>query len=759
MKKRLLALTLMLCMALLLLPMGVRAAETSGTCGDSLTWAYDDETKTLNIEGTGDMWDFEAYSQPWISLMPEIQKITVPKGVTRIGTYAFSMGENPIAITFEGDAPVFAETALENTSSEIYYYAYNETWTLDIMQDYGGNTSWQEYGREPDPVVTYAFDEATGTLTVSGNAEIEHSNSPWTGAPWEPYMDRIRVLVIEEGVMGRTWSMEGCETLTSVTLPGTLTEISNGTFAGCTALSQVTLVEGIEVISANAFSGCTALTEIEIPASVTKIAGNSFVDCVNLETIWIDPASEAFCNDEWGVVYSKDMTTLVCTPGGLEGKYTIPETVTQMYGMAFWGCTGLTEVEIAEGLKELPEFAFANCTALERIVIPGSVERIYWYVFQNCTSLREIVFTGDAPQLFLSAPLEGLTATVYYPAGNVTWTEEVMDRMERMEDAATPGVITKITWVLYDTLTSTEILRLAGAHRYETAFLAADRMKINLGIEKFDAVVVASGTNFADALSGSYLAAVKNAPILLASGVDRVDELVKDYILENLNPGGIVYILGGTGAVPAAFEDGLDDFDVNRLAGGNRFETNLMILEEAGVGDKPILVCTGLSFADSLSASASKLPILLVWNNLTDGQKTLLDGLKGKKLYIIGGESAVSKGMEKQLTAYGEVERVAGGNRFETSVAIAEKFFDAPKSAVLAYAWNFPDGLCGGPLAASMDAPLILTMGNYEAQATGYVRGNAIKNGIILGGETLIPEKSVNQIFNIRQFENELPIG
>ena len=153
------------------------------------------------------------------------------------------------------------------------------------------------------------------------------------------------------------------------------------------------------------------------------------------------------------------------------------------------------------------------------------------------------------------------------------------------------------------------ITRLAGGHRYETAFLAADRMKVTLGIEKFDAVVVASGTSFADALSGSYLAAVKEAPILLASSVEKVDVLVKDYIRGNLNAGGTVYILGGESAVPGAFEDGLDGFAVKRLAGGNRFDTNLMVLEEAGIGDKPVLVCTGLSFADSLSASAMMLGV------------------------------------------------------------------------------------------------------------------------------------------------------
>ena len=195
-------------------------------------------------------------------------------------------------------------------------------------------------------------------------------------------------------------------------------------------------------------------------------------------------------------------------------------------------------------------------------------------------------------------------------------------------------------------------------------------------------------------------------------------------------------------------ETGLDNFNVVRLAGFDRFGTNLAILEEAGVGSKDILICTGLSFADSLSASASELPILLVWNKLTEDQKAFLDKLNGNKLYVIGGASAVSKDMEKKVAVYGETERVGGANRFETSVNIAEKFFESPDSAVLAYAWNYPDGLCGGALAATMDAPLILTMTKYEAKAAAYIQSQNIQSGAVLGGTGLISEESVATIFD-----------
>ena len=263
-------------------------------------------------------------------------------------------------------------------------------------------------------------------------------------------------------------------------------------------------------------------------------------------------------------------------------------------------------------------------------------------------------------------------------------------------------------------------------------------------------MIVASGTGFADALAGSYLAAVKNAPILLVRGANVND--VKNYIKANLASGGTVYLLGGVNAVPQTMETGLDGFTVKRLGGADRYTTNLLILQEAGVGNKDIIVCTGLNFADSLSASATGLPILLVKGGLTDSQKVFLASSSGKKI-IVGGTAAVSASVESQLKAYGEVKRLAGNTRYDTSVLVAKEFFDAPTSAVLAYAKNFPDGLSGGPLAYVLNAPLILTDNNRPTAAVNYGTSLGIKSGFALGGSGLISDKVVKNIFSMASGE------
>ena len=135
------------------------------------------------------------------------------------------------------------------------------------------------------------------------------------------------------------------------------------------------------------------------------------------------------------------------------------------------------------------------------------------------------------------------------------------------------------------------------------------------------------------------------------------------------------------------------------------------------------------------------------YGKLYGKQPEFLAGLKNCTFTVIGGESAVSADLAKAIEAYGKVERLAGANRFETSVLVAQKYFKAPETAVLAYAWNYPDGLCGGSLAFSLKAPLILTMTKYEAKAVEFAKKAGIEIGLVLGGDTLISDDAVRAIF------------
>jgi putative cell wall-binding protein len=138
---------------------------------------------------------------------------------------------------------------------------------------------------------------------------------------------------------------------------------------------------------------------------------------------------------------------------------------------------------------------------------------------------------------------------------------------------------------------------------------------------------------------------------------------------------------------------------------------------------------------------------MLVYKKLMDSQVSYLPTLSGNSFCIIGGENAVNGDIASAIGAYGTTTRLAGAHRYETSVMVAKKYFENPENAVLAYAKNYPDGLCGGALAGTVDAPLILTDSKYFSYAAEYAK--SIKNGVVLGGTGLISDGAVRTIFGL----------
>lgn len=288
-------------------------------------------------------------------------------------------------------------------------------------------------------------------------------------------------------------------------------------------------------------------------------------------------------------------------------------------------------------------------------------------------------------------------------------------------------------------------IRLAGSDRYETAYAVAEQMKLNKGESKFKNVVVASGDNYPDALSGNYLAFTKNAPMLLTNQYE-VDNTA-EYIKNSIEPNGTVYILGQTSAVPASLEQKLQGINIKRIGGSDRFETNLLILKEARVHGEELIVCSGLNFPDAVSASAANRPILLADDKLSVSQKNYLSTIDPLKVYFIGGDKAVPKAVRDEFT--GNTVRLAGSDRFETSRLIAENLFPSHQDRViLASGLNFPDALVGGAFNQDTRVPVLLVGPDFADayNAKKFVSENGTKSLILLGGKLSISDEIANYI-------------
>ena len=236
-------------------------------------------------------------------------------------------------------------------------------------------------------------------------------------------------------------------------------------------------------------------------------------------------------------------------------------------------------------------------------------------------------------------------------------------------------------------------------------------------------MVLATSTNYPDALAGGPLARSLNAPLLLTRPEALSPETRAE--IERLGARTAV-LLGGVGALSAAVEAELVTMGltIDRVAGGNRFETAQLI--SARVPATTVYVTEGQNadpnrgWPDAVAvsglASFEERPILLVTRDKApDATLAALDALNVTEVVVVGGDGAVSAATAAALDGPGRtVIREAGTSRFGTSVKIAERAVAAGASTFdlwFATGLSFPDALAAGPAVAKADGVLLLVHG------------------------------------------------
>lgn len=289
--------------------------------------------------------------------------------------------------------------------------------------------------------VTWAYDTATGTLTISGAGGMRKYTAS-EAAPWYLYRESITDVVIENGItiLG-AYAFADCTALTRIALPSTITKVDKPTCQNCTSLTDIYITdmvswaagtftalmtcndngknlylngelvvdlvipEGTEAIGASAFRNCSSLRSIIVPDSVQSIGNSAFSQCTSLQTValpdnltTIGAALFNGCTSLSSVKLPKNLTGIdngVFSGSGIS-SIDLPDSITSIGTRAFFGCKNLNNVTLPKELVTIGQEAFYGCTDLTSITVPAKLADIGNGAFEACRKLRDIHITDLA---------------------------------------------------------------------------------------------------------------------------------------------------------------------------------------------------------------------------------------------------------------------------------------------------------------------------------------------------------------------------
>ena len=251
--------------------------------------------------------------------------------------------------------------------------------------------------------------------------------------------------------------------------------------------------------------------------------------------------------------------------------------------------------------------------------------------------------------------------------------------------------------------------RIAGSDRFETAALISQQAFPDGSSRVF----LANGMDYPDALSAAPIAAALDAPLLLTAPNTLPSVVVAE--LARLAPDQVV-VVGGEGVVSPAVFSRLQQLGYApvRAQGADRYSTSRDLITRFAGPNSTIYLATGRNYPDALAAAAAAgsegAPVLLVDGSisaLSAASLALIAARAVDSVFIAGGTSVVSTGIEQQLVGLGyTVKRLAGLDRYGTAVAINEHAFPTAQRAFVATGAGFADALAGAVYAGTEQAPL-----------------------------------------------------
>ena len=218
-------------------------------------------------------------------------------------------------------------------------------------------------------------------------------------------------------------AFEKCSGLTSLTLPSSVTSIGEFAFRYCSGLTSLTIPSGVTTIDYYAFADCRGLTSLTLPSSVTSIDRSAFEGCSGLTSLTlpssvteIDRSAFERCNNlkECNCLLDSDLETCLAYSHDDWTKIPVDEIKYYHNGQE------LTKLEIPSGVDKIGSYSFYKGVNLTSLTLPSSVTSIGSSAFEGCSGLTSVYVSWKSPlSIFASTFKDANTekCILYVPKG------------------------------------------------------------------------------------------------------------------------------------------------------------------------------------------------------------------------------------------------------------------------------------------------------------------------------------------------------
>ena len=331
-----------------------------------------------------------------------LTSVTIGNSVTSIGISVFSGCTGLTSIQVEQGNPVFDSrgncNAIIKTENDELIAGCKSTIIPNNVTSIGGYAFYSCFGLTSITIPNSVTTIGETAFAYSGLTSITIPNSVTTIGSYAFYgCSGLTSITIPNSVTTiGSYAFSGCSGLTSVTIPNSMTCIGYYAFYGCSGLTSVTIPSSVTTIGSYAFKDCSGLTSVTIPNSVTTIGESAFMGCPGLTSVNIYDL-EAWCKINFTNYTSNPLSYAHhLMLNGTEIKdLVIPNSVSSIGILAFYGCTGLTSVTIPTSVTTIGNYAYGNCSGLTSVTIGNSVTSIGDYAFSGCSGLTSVTINSD----------------------------------------------------------------------------------------------------------------------------------------------------------------------------------------------------------------------------------------------------------------------------------------------------------------------------------------------------------------------------